>query len=722
MSRRINFKFNEFTSVKDYFKIILNDWIVVSLLILLGISGALLYNYQATEYYKSTTSIKVSKNKGDILTAPMLPEFTDFGNDRFIANEIAIMKSQNTLKKVASAIRDSVENSRDLSIFRLLTPGSDKASALPLEAVVGFLSGIDIEQKTGLDIIDISFLSPSPEEAALIVNTFAEIYIQLNKELNQRPMTIVREYLQNQKREKEAELNNAEEDLRNFRSQGKVFSLSEQASVLINQLAELDAQKNVTSVDYVTSEKVLTNLKQQLKEQDPRLADYLKSLSSQNYIKALQDEIVKLELNREIAQSRQSKDNPVVIAEYNSKIDKLKKELEGQLEIFKVGIFSSSPEDVKQLSQKLINEELKKQSLEIKLDEIEKIIQNYELSFNKLPKTSLELARFERSSSSLEKLYNQVEQRYQEALINEKSQPGNIVVIEEAVFSDEPARPNKRIIFFAGLALGIFSALGFVFIKNYLDDRIKTPEEIERSGLNVLGWIERGENNNVPDFGVNGTITEAFRTLRNRIQHARNLDPSLKTIMITSSVAGEGKSTVASYLAYSFSQIKQKVLVIDADMRRPRINKIFNIDPAPGLTEYFSDTVDLKDLLRATTSSRLQIITAGKVSEGNEDLWDISLFSELLNHFRNEFDIIIIDSAPIVIVPETESLGEVADCSILIISSGTVEQEVILRAAKLLNKVNKKFLGTILNKFRYRAGYSNYYKYTYSYSAETQKK
>jgi capsular exopolysaccharide synthesis family protein len=722
----MNRNLQEITSLKDYIKLLLSEWKIVSLFLIAGIIGAVFYTSSSTEYYKSTASLKISKPKGDILTSPILPEFSDFGNDRFIANEIEIMKSQKTLRRAAAVISDSLRKNPDRDYYRLLVNRDESTgeSTIASQNIISvILSEIDIEQKSGLDIIEVSFLSPSPEEAELIVNTFAAAYIELNKELTSQPLAIIRQYLERQRSEKEGELKEAEEELRKYRSAGKVFALNEQASILINQLAEFDAQKNIVNVDLATSDKVLTNLRQQLKEQDPRLADYLKSLSSQSYIKGLQDEIVKLELNREISQSRQpsSDYNPAVIAEYNSKIERLKTELNSQLKLMKDAIYSSSPEEVKELSQRILTEEVKKQSLQIKLSELERILVSYENSFNKLPKTSLELARYERNTVSLEKLYSQVEQRYQEALINEQSQPGNIIVIEEAEAAGSPSKPNKKLILFAGLALGIFGALGYVFMKNFIDDSIKNPEQVEKYGIEVLGWIEKGSNKNKYDFENNSKTSEALRSIRNRIQLVKNLDPSIKSLLITSAIPGEGKSSVAAYLAHSFAKSRQKVALIDCDLRKPKLHQILGIDQAPGIMDYFYGTAGVTDILRNTTSNKLQVITAGTVKAGDEDIFDNIMFKDLISNLKEDYDLIIIDSAPIIVVPETEILASITDSSLMVIAAHSAGQEVVLRALKTLSKTNRKFLGAVLNKFKYRPGYGNHYKYTYSYSSESSK-
>lgn len=161
------------------------------------------------------------------------------------------------------------------------------------------------------------------------------------------------------------------------------------------------------------------------------------------------------------------------------------------------------------------------------------------------------MARLERNREALEKLYTLLEEKYQEALINEQSQPGNVLIIDNATKPDLPAKPNRILIVLIGFVLGFGLAFGYIFTRNYFDNTIKTPEDIQNRNINVLAWIPQ-----IEDINLNGTEfivskrpdsipSEAFRALRTRIQFAHPDKRVLKTILITSSAPSEGKSTVA---------------------------------------------------------------------------------------------------------------------------------------------------------------------------------
>jgi tyrosine-protein kinase Etk/Wzc len=461
------------------------------------------------------------------------------------------------------------------------------------------------------------------------------------------------------------------------------------------------------------------------------MADYLKSLTSQTYIKAIQDEIAKLEVNKQVVLSKKdglTEDSPV-IHEYDRKINELRKELDKELEVLKRGIFASSPEEVKELTQKIITEEVKNQSLQTSIKELDKIVDGYEARFMKLPKNAIELAKLKRNSEALEKLYLLVEQRYQEALINEQSQPGNVMIIDDARVPSRPSKPNRTLIVIIGLLLGAGLAVGYVFVKNYFDDTVKTPDDIEKRKVNVLAWVPHFDSS----FGSHDAVefivdkrpdsipSEAFRALRTRIQFSRVNTESLKTILITSSAPQEGKTTIAVNLAGSFAHSKKNVLLIDCDLRKPAVHKLFNKERIPGLIDFLTGNAKLDEVLNHSQIPNLSFITSGTIPPNPAEMLDSIEMRGFLKKMRNEYDLIIVDSPPIIAVADSEILTSMVDGTILIVSAETTEVEMMERSVELIKRENTQFLGTVLNNFSYKSGYGSYYKYYYYYSRPESK-
>ncbi|MBI5663329.1 MAG: polysaccharide biosynthesis tyrosine autokinase [Ignavibacterium album] len=733
----IYFDEQEGNTLKDYIILFRNNLPAVLIILVTSIVVSVLYALRSPDIYSSQAGVKITKTGGNILQSPLTPEFSDFGSDRFIANEIEILKSINFRERVAQSLLDTFINLGTPKNFVLLfdeqgTFGDEDRKITSTENLIRKLERtITVEQKRGLDIITISAESQSPEEAALIANTYAKVYKDYNLEINRDQLTYVRKFLDEQRKEKREQLNEAEEILRNYQEKGGIIALDAQANNLIAQVSDFEAQRNAVKIELSTSDEILKKLKDELQKQDPKLVDYLESVSSESYIKALQEQIAELQLNKDLAMSKESGNENVKkkVAEYENKIQDLRNKLNEKIKVLKSGIFASSPEEVKSLTQKIIEEEIKNGSLKIRLKGLEEIVNRYEERFNRLPKTSLELARFQRNRESLEKLYTLVEERYQEALINEQSQPGNVLIIDDARIPKFPSKPNRILIILIGTLIGGGLAFAYVFTKNYFDNKVKSPEDLRRKNINVLAWIPEIEglsmNGNVKNefivtISPDSIPAESFRALRTRVQFAKPDKDSLRTILITSPAPQEGKSTIALNLAGSFAIANKKTLLIDADLRRPRLHKIFDKEKSPGLVDFLVGETDLNKVIHKTKVDNLYFLSSGTIPPNPSEMLDSKAMENFILQIKNEYDYVIIDSPPVVAVTDAEILARKVDGVILVCSAEITELALIERGIELLKSDSSNFIGAVLNNFSGKAGYSSYYKYYYYYSTKTK--
>ncbi len=736
----INYEFEELESVKlkDYIALIRNNFLLFFLILLVSIVAATFYAIQLPDIYISSSSLKINKTSGNILTTKPFSDFGDLGNDRFLNNEIEILKSYNLRELVAKAISDSIEQSPVKNIFKLFYPSDNKFESannklLSTSQIVDVLGQVvNIEQKKGLDIIIISAESPSAKEAALIAKLYANSYRTYNLEINRDQLTYVRKFLDQQRNEKRNQLQLAEDTLRAFQEKGGIIALDEQAQALITQLSQFEAQMNAAKIELTASDEVLKKYKEELIKQDPKLADYLESATSESYIKALQNQIAELQLNKDLALAKFDSGIDITqkIKEYDNKIKELKNKLDEKILILKSGIFASSPEEVRRLSQKIIEEEVKNQTLKSTVNSLNAILKKYEERFNKLPKTTIEFARFQRTRESTEKLFTLIEEKYQEALINEESQPGNVLIIDDARIPNSPSKPNRKLIILAGFLIGFLLSFGTIFIKNYFDNTIKTPEDIEKKNTYVLAWIPKvtelnGKNGSSIDFLIeqapNSVASEAIRALRTRVQFSKSVNGKLKTILITSPAPQEGKSTISINLATSFAHSNRRTLLLDADLRKPRLHQVFKMDKEPGLVNYLFGEITFDKILNTTNTRNLFLITSGTIAANPSEILESDEMQNLLNKVRNEFDYVIIDSPPIVAVTDAEILSRKVDGTVLVVSANNTERELLERGVQLLKNEHSQFLGTVLNNFSSKPGYGSYYKYYYYYSSNGKK-
>ncbi|MDH7605308.1 MAG: Wzz/FepE/Etk N-terminal domain-containing protein, partial [Melioribacter sp.] len=284
-----NRDYQDSNSLREYVNLIKLNLGVIIIIGLTGLIIGAVYAINAPDIYKTTTALKITKPQGSILDSPLIPEFQDFGSDRFIANEIEILKSYKLRDKVAQALIDSFKTSGTKNIFSLIIDNSEQKSIpvlLPKEDIIDILEkAVSIDQKRGLDIVEINVESPSPKEAAIIANSYAAAYKELNLEYNRQQLTAIKNFLAQQREEKLSELAQVEEALRNYQEQKGIVQLPEQARALIEQTTDFEAKMNATKIDLTIAEKTLNQYKAELAKKDPNTKDYIESFATEPYIK-----------------------------------------------------------------------------------------------------------------------------------------------------------------------------------------------------------------------------------------------------------------------------------------------------------------------------------------------------------------------------------------------------------------------------------------------------
>lgn len=729
-----NFQFQEYHTLKDYWNLVQLNLFPIILIALTGLAVAIIYAISSPNIYKSTSVIKLAKPQGNILEAPLIAEFQDFGSDRFIANEIEILKSYQLREKVASALLDSFSvNKKSKNYFIIFDDSNPQSAQKKLRSVHSIASSlssdVSVDQKRGLDIVEISAESQSPAEAAMIANLYAEAYKEINLVYNRQQLTMIKDFLAEQREEKLGELASVEETLLSYQEQRGIVELPSQTSVLIQQASNFDAQLKSTQIDLTIAEKTLKQYKDELEKQDPEIKDYIESFATEPYIKNLQNQIADLQTQKDRALSgaSSSQKRMEIINDIDSRIKDLRDKLNNQLSVYRAGILASSPEEIKNITRKVLEEEVKYQALLASYKKLNEIVQDYDYRLNKLPTSTIDLARLKREQTAYEKLYLLVEEKYQQALINEQSVPSNIFVIDKALIAGSPAKPNRLLIVIIGLVLGVGLGISYAFVRNHFDNTIKTPEDIQNKNINLLAWIPKIDGLEVgnKDFEFivakkpDASASEAYRALRTRIKFSKIDKDFLKTILITSPTSQEGKTTTTVNLAGSMALANLKTVILDADLRKPRVHAVFGHKRFPGFTDYFFGQSSYEEVIRKTSIANLYYLSAGTIPPNPSEILGSNQMESFLEKLKNDFDYVIIDSPPIIPVTDAEIIAQISDGTILVVSANNTEMDLLEKSVDILNRDKSKFLGVLLNNFSYRSGYSSYYKYYYYYSTPT---
>lgn len=295
----------------------------------------------------------------------------------------------------------------------------------------------------------------------------------------------------------------------------------------------------------------------------------------------------------------------------------------------------------------------------------------------------------------------------------------NIVPIEYATAPASPIQPRPMQTTGLGAVVGLLLAGAIAYLIEYIDDRIRTPEDIDRIlKLPVLGYIGdmRSASNGIKDIHVvnypRSPTAEAFRSLRTNLEFT-NVDNAITRILVTSPGQGDGKTTVSTNLAAIIAQGGKRVLLIDADLRKPKIHSIFGISNRVGLTTLFRAQIPLKSVMQQVEGTDgLFIVTSGKSPPNPSELLASAKMDHILREAGHEADVIILDSPPS-LVADFQVLAAKVDGVFLVIQPGYTHAQVALSTLERLNRVNAKILGIVLNKIPNGSQYHYYYPYKY---------
>lgn len=314
---------------------------------------------------------------------------------------------------------------------------------------------------------------------------------------------------------------------------------------------------------------------------------------------------------------------------------------------------------------------------------------------------------------------NEVSEQFIET-VKLKMKVENVQIIDKAAIPQNPVSPKKFLNMVIGTVLGFMVGVFLTFLLEYLDNTFKTPSDIERTlHLPVLGTIPiilSGGKETIVRNNPKSPISEAFRTMRTNIQFT-NIDKDIKTLAITSSTMAEGKSTVVSNLAISIAQEEKKVLIVDCDLRKPRIHKIFSVPNTQGLTSILMGASTIEDTVyKQDGMKNLYVITSGPIPPNPSELLSSRRMKGFLEAAKEEYDMIILDTPPIGLVTDAAILSTSTDAVLLVIQAGKAEISQVEYAKELLNKVNAKIIGTVLNKVAIKDGKYGDYQYDQYYS------
>lgn len=673
----------------DYWQVVKNRYGVILLTLLLVFMTASVITYVMPKKYQSSATIEV-KPRGKTIEplAGMLGSNSSQMTANFFGTEFEKIKSRNSLAKVIDAL--------DLTTKW----GVDRETALNiLKGIVG------TQNIRGTDLISISVRHTNKEDARDITAEVAKAYKEYRTELEDKNLDKGINELKKAVREQEDKVEERRKVLTTIsRTKDIVYSGNGQRMSL-----DVDRAADSSMNEYTRLENEKMQLESQIQSllsyDSEQLLIYASGLDlPDNVIKTLYPEYLSIKRNIEgLKANGLGNKHPTIVSQerileatkeqLNEGVVNLRTRLQGQLDLAKDRLVKA----------KIKKEEDKKEAVEGNIDN-----QDYQDAERD----------FETEKGLLERMKLKLISAEIDGDISEES----IVVHDDPVISDNPVSPNVTLNLVLGAVVGLVFGVGIAFFLEYLDTSVKSLEDVERYlQVPVLAVIPK-------DVGVlhkqNGMSpdAEAYRILRTNIEFNRK-NPEDNAITVVSGGAGEGKSTTLVNLAYICAQGGYTTLMIDADLRRPRLHTFFDINNSVGLTNFLTTELMLEDVILQTPVDNLYFMPSGILPADAAGILNSRRMSELIQDVKQRFDLVLVDSPPILGVSDASVLASEVDLTMIVVQHRKLPRNMLLRVKQAVENVGGHVIGVVLNNVDVRSDsqyqyYTSYY--TYYAPAESQ--
>jgi len=714
-------------NLRDYWKIIQKRrWIIIAFFLIVLIATAVA-TFTMKPIYRGTTTIQINKENPQIVDFKEIFAVNTMDMD-YYQTQYKILESRSLARRVIQNLKLSehpefqtkpgtpFQQSKSKTLTSPSTyfsPSNKDLSEDEKETslINQFLKKLKIEPIRNSRLVKIHFDSNTPELSAQVSNTLAATYIQQNLETRFVATERAKEWLTKQLGELKAKVERADEDLQAFGSKHDIISLDEKENVTMQRLTELNETLTKAEAERMAKEA----LYKQTKEKN---IDSLSSILENKLIMDLKQAYIQLEAQYMKLSETYKPEYPEMVR-LKSQMDTVQKRLDAEINKIIVGIRNDYESNLRREALlRQAYQQQKAKALEMKQRGIQYNILKREADTNR-------------------ELYKGLLQRMKEAGVSAGITASNIQVIDQAELPTKPYRPNKPLNLLLAAVVGLFLGVGLAFFFEYLDNTVKTTEDVEQLiRLPSYGMVpeisserrrrlEKGTSYPV-ELITHGhpksMLSEAYRNIRTSILLSFSEKPP-KRILLTSPNPAEGKTTTVINIAIALAQTGARVVIVDTDLRKPRIHKVFDKENGVGLSNFLSGRAELESLVKGTEIPNLFYIPSGPIPPNPSELIGSNLFKSMMVSLEERFDHIVLDSPPVLGFADSIILSTFVDGIILVVSGGKTPRETLQRAKEVLQQVNAKILGVIINRVDiHRSDYGYYYYRYHSYYGKEGKK
>jgi capsular exopolysaccharide synthesis family protein len=577
---------------------------------------------------------------------------------------------------------------------RIDPPAGDETTWQSVQ-VDAFLGGLVIEPVRNSRLVDLRYRSPDPLFAAKAANALAEQYKVQGLNLRLLASKEANSFLGKQLEEQRKKVQDAEEALQAFKVRhGAVAVTGGQNTILVQKLTDLSGALTQARFTRIEKESMYQELARV--QNDPEQLETFPAIVNNQLIQKTKADLAALE--NQDAQLEAEGIGPAFGTRVSlaAQIETRRRELD--MQVSQVVQAVRSEFEVAKAQEDSLAEQLETEKSE-------------SLAFDS---RGIEYMALEREATSARTLFDNLMSRAQETGVTGEYRGSNVQVVDIAEVPRFPVLPNTRRDLAFTLMAGLVLAIGLVFGMEYLDNRIKTPDEIkEHLGIPFLGLVpavsskESGGASPLLDNGAPPEFAEAMRGIRTAVVFSSASDGA-RTVVVTSTAPSEGKTLVSTNLGSALGQAEQRTLVIDGDMRRPRVHDVFGCAQEPGLSNVLVGTAQLRTAIRQTSNPYLSVIPAGHIPPNPAELLGSVKYRRLLEELGQDYDWIVIDAPPVMAVTDAAVIANGASGVVFVIGAEMTPRRTAQTAIEQLTAARAKIIGAVLNRANVRR-HSYYY-------------
>lgn len=711
------------TPVKEHLRVIRKHKWTVLAFVLAFVGIVSVYNLTVRPGYRATTQLLIEKDNPNVIAIKEVLTI-DSADVSYFQTQYQLLQSRALAEKVikALALEDSPELnpqenwsgtaligalfSRISGVF-LPAPEPENTPDQPLahaERLVDVLLGrLKVEPVKNSRLVQVSFSGYHPEIVTQVVNTLSRLYIQQDLDRKLEASSQAVSWLVQRLDEMKFRVEQSELALQEYKESNEIVGSQERSNLLEQRLIDLNSTLSKVKAERITLDAAYQLVKELTAH--PRGIESISPVHSSRLIQNLKEELIKVQARLAGLAAKFSQEHPAVV-ELHSLVQTARDSLRVE-----VDTMVRSVETDDQLAQ------AKEHALGQAMEELRRMMLEQD-------KKSIQLGVLQRETDSNKQLYEVLLKRLKETSLTGELRNSNIWVIDEAKVPTKPVTPRKMLNLILATAAALGMGIGLALFFEHLDDTIKTPEDVEQTlKLPYLGAIAmarigkkaQAEAELITLSNPKSNISEGFRNIRTGILLSA-LDEPKKMTLVTSTDAGDGKTLVIANLAVTMAQMGHRVLVVDTDMRRPRLHQLFGVHRIPGLSNLLATDEGWLSAVQETAVPNLKILPSGDTPPNPSEILASKRMQQFLMETKELYDYVLFDSAPVMAVTDPIILASSLDSVVLVTRAGETSRRSARRAIQQLQAANTRILGVVLNGVDVRRdGY--YYHYYAGYNS-----